>query len=355
MIPKNERIPVDSNRGHWRIWLYGESCTGKTYLADKFPNVFMINTDGNVTEVGAPRFRLTDQITQTGSVTKKKLAWDVFKDLITELETVDTTYETICLDLIEDFYEFCRTYMYKKMGITHESDANFKAWDMVRTEFYGTIRRLFSLPYNFIMISQEDKSRDIMAKNGDKITSIRPNINEKVAIKLMGMTTICARLVKDGNVRTIEFKSNDSVFGGSRIPIAKDTILCSYENLMEIINQGHATAVPKSDTSVQDTAMAAPNQNVAVPKEDVSVPSEDETAEAPSRRRRRSKPAEEAVAEETASTDTSIGTSADTSAETESKDAVVEFGINSDEEDTAQTSQAENEEPVKTPRRRRIR
>ena len=345
MIPKNERIPVDSNRGHWRIWLYGESCTGKTYLADKFPNVFMINTDGNVTEVGAPRFRLADQITQAGSVTKKKLAWDVFKDLITELETVDTTYETICLDLIEDFYEFCRTYMYKKMGITHESDANFKAWDMVRTEFYGTIRRLFSLPYNFIMISQEDKSRDIMAKNGDKITSIRPNINEKVAIKLMGMTTICARLVKDGNVRTIEFKSNDSVFGGSRIPIAKDTIICSYENLMEIINQGHAAAAPKQSVAVPNQDIAVPEKESSVPNQEVTVPiAKAETAEIPSRRRRRSKAEEsDAVQEETASADTA------------GKDAVVEFGINSDEEDRTQEAQAEIEEPVKTPRRRRIR
>lgn len=355
MLPENVRIPVNENKDHWRIWLYGESCTGKTYLADKFPNILMLNTDGNTTEVTAPRLRIADQVTVIGSVEKKKLAWDVFKEVIAELETTETTYETIALDLIEDFYEFCRLYMYKKMGISHESDSNFKAWDMVRTEFYSTIRRLFSLPYNFIIISQEDKSRDITAKNGDKITAIRPNINEKVAIKLMGMTTVCGRLVKDGNIRTIEFKNNDTVFGGSRIPIAKDTILCSYEILMEVINQGHATAVPKAETSVQDAATAVPKQSVAVPKEDVSVPSGDETAEAPSRRRRRSKPAEAvAVAEETASADTSVDTSADISAETESKDAVVEYGINSDKEETAvKNDNAVAEAP--RPRRRRIR
>lgn len=349
MLPENVRIPVNENKDHWRIWLYGESCTGKTYLADKFPNILMLNTDGNTTEVTAPRLRIADQVTVIGSVEKKKLAWDVFKEVIAELETTETTYETIALDLIEDFYEFCRLYMYKKMGISHESDSNFKAWDMVRTEFYSTIRRLFSLPYNFILISQEDKSRDITAKNGDKITAIRPNINEKVAIKLMGMTTVCGRLVKDGNIRTIEFKNNDTVFGGSRIPIARDTILCSYEILMEVINQGHATDVPKTKITVPKQSITVPKEESAVPKQDVSVPSEDETVEAPSRRRRRSKPTEEVP-----SVDTSADTSVDTSAETESKDAVVEYGINSDKEETAvKNDNAVAEAP--RPRRRRIR
>lgn len=344
MLPENVRIPVNQNEDHWRIWLYGESCTGKTYLADKFPNILILNTDGNTREVTAPRFRIADQVTVVGSVEKKKLAWDVFKDIISELETTETTYETIALDLIEDFYEFCRLYMYKKMGISHESDSNFKAWDMVRTEFYSTIRRLFSLPYNFIMISQEDKSRDITAKNGDKITAIRPNINDKVAIKLMGMTTVCGRLVKDGSVRTIEFKSNDTVFGGSRIPIRQESILCTYENLMDIIGTAHETA-SKPEPQPQPKQEAQPQ-----PVEPVTTHA---VEEAPRRRRRRSVVAEEAteqVAEEpTAEPEPVTESVAESVAE-----SVVEYGINSDEEETAVENKEQAAEAPR-PRRRRIR
>lgn len=333
MLPENVRIPVNENKDHWRIWLYGESCTGKTYLADKFPNILMLNTDGNTTEVTAPRVRIADQVTVVGSVEKKKLAWDVFKEIIGELETSETTYETIALDLIEDFYEFCRLYMYKKMGISHESDSNFKAWDMVRTEFYSTIRRLFSLPYNFIMISQEDKSRDITGKNGDKITAIRPNINEKVAIKLMGMTTVCGRLVKDGNIRTIEFKNNDTVFGGSRIPIRQDSILCSYENLMSIIGTAHETASmpqPQSQPESQPEPQQEPQPVQAA-------------EEAPRRRRRRvtETPVQETVSEPTTEPEPVT-------------QSVVEYGINSDEEESAVENKEETAEAPR-PRRRRIR
>ena len=350
MLPENVRIPVNQNEDHWRIWLYGESCTGKTYLADKFPNILMLNTDGNTREVTAPRFRIADQVTIVGSVEKKKLAWEVFKDIIGELETTKTTYETISLDLIEDFYEFCRLYMYKKMGISHESDSNFKAWDMVRTEFYSTIRRLFSLPYNFIMISQEDKSRDITAKNGDKITAIRPNINDKVAIKLMGMTTVCGRLVKDGSVRTIEFKSNDTVFGGSRIPIRQESILCTYEMLMGIIGTAHETT-SKQEAQAQAQAESAP--------ETPQAPMTEDAEEAPRRRRRRSAMTEQVTEEPTAEAiaEAIAEPPAEPIAEPIAEppaESVVEYGINSDEEETAVENKDEAAEAPR-PRRRRIR
>ena len=118
---------------------------------------------------------------------------------------------------------------------------------------------------------------------------------------------------------------------------------------MEIINQGHAAAAPKQSVAVPNQDIAVPEKESSVPNQEVTVPiAKAETAEIPSRRRRRSKAEEsDAVQEETAS--------ADTSADTAGKDAVVEFGINSDEEDRTQEAQAETEEPVKTPRRRRIR
>lgn len=353
MLPKNERIPVADNREHWRIWLYGQSCSGKTYLADKFPNVLMLNTDGNTTEVTAPRIRIADEVRMDGHIERRKLSWDIFKDTIKELETESNTYETIVLDLIEDFYEFCRLYMYKKMGISHESDSNFKAWDMVRTEFYSTIRRLLALPYNFILLSQEDTSRDITAKNGDKVTAIKPNINDKVAIKLMGMMTVCGRVVKDGSIRTIEFKNNDTVFGGSRIEIKVPVIMCSYKDLVSVLGvQSVQGESPKAQPELPVQPEAKPEAKPEIksesdpePQQEVHAASQEQQAEAetlqPRRRRMRRAEVEAEPQPESAP-----------QAEPQ-PDKVVEYGINSDEEE--KPAEAPKTEDGPRPRPRRIR
>lgn len=256
LLPKNERVPKSGNE-HWRIWLYGESYSGKTYLADKFPNVLMLNSDGNTTEVTAPRIRIADQITVEGRITKHYMAWSYFKDVIKELEK-GSEFETIVLDLYEDFYEFCRQYMYDKLKITHESDQAFSAWDKVRSEFFSTMKGLFSLPYNFILISQEDKSRDITNKSGDKITAIKPNINDKVAVKTEGLTTFTARVIKESdNKRWISFKTDDVVFGGGRIKVDAVDIPCTYEAVMGVLNSGKTVeTVAKVPETAETQAVA---------------------------------------------------------------------------------------------------
>ena len=344
LLPKNERVAVDPN-AHWRIWLYGESYSGKTYLANRFPNVLMLNTDGNTDEVDAPRLRIANQYEQNGRVTTEVPAWKYFKSVIAELRRNDAGYETIVLDLIEDFYEFCRQYVCKEiLHVNHESDANFKAWDMVRTEFYSVIRDLFSLPYNFILISQEDKSRDIMERSGDKITAIRPNITDKVALKLAGMCTVTARVVMKGkNERVISFKTSDVVFGGGRIQIPTEEIPCDYGPLISILESGEAPKPYRDESKLNAPLGWTGNQGLddagkpektivcdgPAPEAQLDPIEEPKPAEEPKRRRRavEESPAPEAPAA--------------------SEQSVVEFGADIPEE-----AQPKAEEP---PRRRRRR
>ena len=168
VLPKNQRRS-ESSSGFKRMWIYGLPFSGKTYLANQFQNVLMLNTDGNVNNVDAPVVPIRDEVTVEGRLTKRKFAWDVFKEVIAELEKKDNTFKTIVVDLLEDLYEACRIYMYDKLGIEHESDNSFKAWDMVRTEFLSTMKRLMNLDYeNIVLISHEDTSKDLTKKSGDK-------------------------------------------------------------------------------------------------------------------------------------------------------------------------------------------
>lgn len=233
ILPKNER-KQNARANYKKIWLYGLPFSGKTYLANKFPNVLMLNTDGNVKYIDAPCVAIRDEVTVEGRMTKRVFAWDLFKETIVELEKKQNDFETIVVDLLEDTYEHCRLWCYDHLGIEHESDNSFKAWDFVRTEFLSTIKRLMNLDYNIIVISHEDSSKDVTKKSGDKITAIKPNINDKVALKVAGMVDIVGRVINDDGNRTISFKTNEVIFGGGRLELKALDIPCDYDELVKV-------------------------------------------------------------------------------------------------------------------------
>lgn len=260
ILPKNER-KANENANLKKIWLYGLPFSGKTYLANKFEDVLMLNTDGNVKYIDAPCIHIKDNVQVDGHVTRTTLAWDVFKDTILELEKGKHDFKTIVVDLLEDTYEYCRLWCYEELKIDHESDNSFKAWDYVRTEFLSTVKKLMNLPYNIILISHEDSSKDVTRKTGDKITSIKPNISDKVALKIAGMVDIVGRVINDEGNRTISFKANEVIFGGGRLSLKALEIPCDYSELVKIYGN-FSTPVEKPVEKPVETATAEPTMSV---------------------------------------------------------------------------------------------
>ena len=241
-LPKNKRRNIEAVEKRV-LWIYGVPFCGKTTFANNFPDPLMLNTDGNIKFVDAPYIRIKDEVKVEGRQTKRTLAWDVFKDTISELEKKENTFRTIVVDLLEDLYEHCRLYMYQQMGITHESDDSFRAWDKVRGEFLNTLKRLMNLDYeNIILISHEDTSKDITRKGGDKITAIKPNLQEKVANKVAGMVDVVARIVADGETRTFSFKSNEVIFGGGRLRVNAKDIPLDVKALFAVYDEANKNA-----------------------------------------------------------------------------------------------------------------
>lgn len=276
ILPKAERRQVGQSTKR-KLWIYGAAFSGKTTFVDGAPMPLNLNTDGNTTFVTMPTVPIKD--TYEGRI--KVTAWEVFKRTIDELEKTagKNGFQTIVVDLLEDTYESCRIYMYHKLGITHESDDSFRAWDKVRTEFLSTIRRLINMDYeNIVLISHEDTTKDITKLSGDKITAIKPNIAPKIANKIAGMVDIVARVVVgDAGEHTLNFKTNEVVFGGGRLKGIKTTeIPLSWDEL----------------TKVYDVAAEGPKPE---PEEKPTEPETEPEAEAPKRRRRRK--TEEAEAE----------------------------------------------------------
>ena len=181
--------------------------------------------------------------------------------------------------------------MYDKLGIQHESDAGFgKGWDIIKTEYLSTIRRFFNLNYeNLIVVSHEDVSKDITKKNGQNITRIAPNIQDAVANKVAGMVDIVARVVvEDDGSRTLNFKSDEVVFGGGRLKGIKETqIPLEWNALMGVYDEANrnagASSVKDVDTGTGTIVGATPEE--LKQEESSEVPEQEEQPKRRSRRR----------------------------------------------------------------------
>lgn len=220
-LPSTQKVAVTASN-YKKIYIYGAPFSGKTTFADTAPTPLNLNTDGNVKYVTMPRLAIKDEVITSGRITKRKFAWEVFTEAIDELEK-GSEFKTVVVDLLEDIYDYCRVYECDKNGWQHESDDSFKAYDIVRSEFLRNIKRLLNLPYNIILISHEDTSRDIMSRD-KKITAIAPNLAEKIRNKIAGMVDIVARVViEDDGSRSLNFKSNEVTFGGGRLQGIKTT------------------------------------------------------------------------------------------------------------------------------------
>lgn len=233
-LPKNERRVVETPTKR-TMWIYGQPFSGKTTLADKSPDPLMLNTDGNAVYVTAPYVAIKDEVTVMGRITKRKFAWEVFEEYIDELEKKQNDFKTIVVDLVNDTYEMCRLYMYDKLGITHESDDTFRAWDKIRTKYLSTMRRLLNLPYeNIILISHEDATKDLTKKSGDKITSVKPKMNDKVADALAGMVGFVGRVYVDEGKHLLSIKSDEVIYGGGRLGINNVTVPLEWEEVEKL-------------------------------------------------------------------------------------------------------------------------
>ena len=304
LLPENKRRNIETATKKV-IWVYGSPFSGKTTFANQFPDPIMLNTDGNIKFVDAPYIHIKDKV-DGGRLAKRTFAWEVFKDVILELEKKENTFKTIVVDLLEDMYESCRRYICDQKGWDHESDDSFRAWDMVRTEFLSAMKRLMNLDYdNIVLISHLDTTKDITKKGGDKLTSIKPNINDKVANKIAGMVDIVARAIADDGEFILSFKRNEVIFGGGRLKFNAAEIPLDYTAFCDLYAEANSNVIPVQEKTVKVSHTPSSTQKVSdkTPEEvevvsseeiqpDPVVPTESTTANvdndsAPVRRRKR--------------------------------------------------------------------
>lgn len=289
LLPKNERRKKEIDLTP-DMWIYADSYVGKSTFVDKLDNVIFANTDGNTRNITSPFIRIADEVTVNGRMTERKMAWEVFKEFVAELEKKENDFEVVALDLLEDLYEHCRLYVYNKLGIQHEQDAGFgKGWDMVRTEFCSTIKRLKSLGYQMVYISKELKT-EVTLKSGAKYTTYQPNLPEKVANILAGTVTLTMRAYMDEDGRFLQLKKKENVFGGGRFDFVNATCPLDMEAFKQELALAQGEEKPARKAKKKEEPVKAEEPAKAEEPTVVEEPAAEEAPaeeEVPKRRRRR--------------------------------------------------------------------
>ena len=234
ILPSNKRREkkIDKNPD---LWIYAQSYVGKSTFVDQYDDLLFLNTDGNIDNTTSPVIKIANEVTVNGRITNIKLAWEIFKEVISELEKKQNDFKRICIDLVEDLYEHCRLYIYDKYGWEHESDGGYgKGYDLVKTEFLSTMKRLKALGYQIIYISKE-VTNEITLKNGNKVTTYKPNISDKVANVLAGTVDLTVRAYMKGEDRLIQLVKDENAFGGGRFNFKVKTCKLDMKEFTEAL------------------------------------------------------------------------------------------------------------------------
>lgn len=189
-LPKNEpQVPVDTPRN---FFIFGQTMSGKSYLANEFPNPYIINTDGNAKANSVPAYQLKNVKDKTGKITSSVI--DQLAEIILALQTQNHTYETIVIDVIDDVIEMIRVAVCNEYGVKNLKDV---PWGAGRETFNNVLNELVidlkSLPMNVIYIS-----REITKMKNDTEVSL-PSLKETYVNIVNGNSDLMIQTQKIGN------------------------------------------------------------------------------------------------------------------------------------------------------------
>lgn len=243
-LPKNEKreLKLDLKPD---FWIYADSYVGKSTFVDSFDDVLFINTDGNTDNTTSPVVSVRDHVTRKGRIEETQYGWEDFKNTVTDLGVEENTFQAVAIDLVEDLYELCRTYVFNKNNIEHESDSGFgKGWDLVKKEFVDTMKRLKALKYQLIFISKENR-KEIKERSGASYTTFSPNLQEKQSNILSGIVDLTIHAEKDGEKRYINLITDEHTFGGGRFDFKVKTCELNRKSFEQALKDAQKDRVEK--------------------------------------------------------------------------------------------------------------
>lgn len=160
-LPENKKHEPNETPRTFLIW--GSNMSGKSYLADNFPNPITLSTDGNADKKGVPNVRIKNEYDTNGKL--KQSSFDKVEEVLLALSTQNHTYETVILDQIEGILGLFETAITAEAGVEALADIPFgKGYAMNKAAVRKLMEWLAGLNMNVVFISHENEKTD-MATN----------------------------------------------------------------------------------------------------------------------------------------------------------------------------------------------
>ena len=191
-LPDNKpQVPVDTPRNYF---FYGATMSGKSYLANEFPNPIILNTDGNASANSVPAIQLVNEKDKNGRITKSVI--EQLSEILLALQTQDHTYETVVVDVIDDVIDMIKIAVCSQFEVKSLSEIGYgKGYDYFNQALTELVIDLKALPMNVIYIS-----REITEYNDDgKAVKTLPSLREKYVNLINGNSDLMIRTEKLGN------------------------------------------------------------------------------------------------------------------------------------------------------------
>lgn len=197
-LPENKpQIPKDTPRN---FFIYGETMSGKSYLANEFPNPIVLNTDGNAEANSVPSIQLINEKNGQGRITNSVIKQ--LSEILLALQTQNHSYETVVIDVIDDVIEMIKIAVCDELTpsgkprIKSLSEIPYgKGYDFFNQAITELVIDLKALPMNVIYISRQISDYD---DNGNA-TKDKPSLKDKYVNLINGNSDLMIHTEKIGN------------------------------------------------------------------------------------------------------------------------------------------------------------
>lgn len=171
ILPENKSHKPNGTPRNFFIW--GDTMSGKSFLATRFPETIVLSTDDNEKNSGTrPTIPLANVRDSRGKLTTSVI--DTLDESILALKTEANSYKTVVIDVIEDVCTLIEQSICIENGIKTIGDIPFgKGWSLFNTTLQQLILDLKGLPMNIVYISRED------SRTEDNVTKPVPALKQK--------------------------------------------------------------------------------------------------------------------------------------------------------------------------------
>lgn len=240
-LPENKpQTPKDTPRNYF-IW--GETMSGKSFLASEFPNPLILNTDGNAEANSVPSVQIRNIRDKTGKITKG--APEQIGEIILALQTQSHSYETVVLDVIDDIIEMIKQYVQINHGVKSLGEIKWgKGWD----EFNGLLTEMVidlkTLPMNVIYISRQIKVTE------ENSSYDAPSLKDKYVNLINGNSDLNIQTKKLGNkyIRRVEARRK----AYTRDHVDDQKILAILDTITGVFDRTQRTTRQEQDKIAQN-------------------------------------------------------------------------------------------------------